>query len=431
MARRCAEGAVPFKLVLLLGALTALGALTIDMYLPALPSLARDLDSTPAAVQLTLTGTLVGLALGQLVVGPLSDVLGRRPPLLAGLGLHVLASMLCIVAPNVGVLGALRVLQGAGAASASVTAMAVVGDRYSGAAAGVVFSRLMLVLGVAPVLAPTVGGQLLRYTSWRGVFVVLALLGTALTLTAVRGLEETLLPGHRGRVRPRHIVRAYRELLQDQVYVGLVLVAALSQAVLFAYVSGSSFVLQQQFGLDPQEFGLIFAAGAVPLIGTTQLNVLLLRRWESPQLLNAAAVLMVASGLVLLVTALTGGGLAGFLLPLWAVLGGVGLAMPNTPAIALLRHSSASGAAAALLGAARFGVAAVVAPLVGLLGDDRGAMAAVILGAALAALAVLLLMVRPRLLVSRERVDFTFAGCFRTMTYVVDCCCAGAAERPR
>lgn len=391
-----ADDRAPVRLVLLLGALVALGALTIDMYLPALPSIVRDLDSTSTAVQLTLTGTLVGTALGQLVVGPLSDALGRRRPLLAGLALHVLASVLCVLAPSVGVLGALRVLQGVGAAAASVTAMAVVGDRYSGVAAATVFSRLMLVLGVAPVLAPTLGGELLRYTSWRGVFVALAVIGVALAVLARVALEETLPPGRRSSGTVLGTLGAYRSLLRDRVYVGLVLVAGLTMAALFSYVSGSSFVLQQQFGLDAQQFGLVFALGAVALIGATQLNVRLLRRWAPPQLLTAACTLSLVCALVLLTTSATGvGGLLGVLVPLWALLGTVGLALPNTPAIALSRHSEASGTAAALLGATQFGVAALVAPLVGVLGNDSVAMAAVMVGSSATGLAVLHLVVRP------------------------------------
>lgn len=393
------EQSAPLRLVLVLGALVALGPLTIDMYLPALPSIVDDLSSTSTAVQLTLTGTLIGLALGQLVVGPLSDAFGRRRPLLAGVALHVLASLLCVVAPSVGVLGALRVLQGAGAAAASVTAMAVVGDLYTGRAAATAFSRLMLVLGVAPVLAPTLGSQLLRATSWRGVFVALAVLGAAFAGIAAVALQETLPPEHRAGSGLRATLGAYRSLLRDRVYVGLTLVAGLAMAALFAYVSGSPFVLQQQFGLDAQQFGLVFAAGAVALIGATQLNVRLLRRFETAQLLTGATVAALAAALVLLATAATGaGGLWGVLLPLWTVMASVGLALPNTPALAFARHPGASGTAAALLGATQFGVAAVLAPVVGLLGNDSVAMATVIAGATATALAVLLVVVRPRTL---------------------------------
>lgn len=170
------------RLVLVLGSLIAIGPLTIDMYLPALPAITADLETTSAAVQLTLTGTLAGLALGQLLIGPLSDAVGRRLPLLAGIALHILASLLCVVAPTVQVVGVLRVLQGLGVAATSVVAMAVVRDLFSGAAFARLFSRLMLVMGAAPILAPTLGSGLLRWSDWRGVFVALAVFGLLLVV---------------------------------------------------------------------------------------------------------------------------------------------------------------------------------------------------------------------------------------------------------
>ena len=386
------------RLVLVLGALIALGPLTIDLYLPALPSITEDLQTTEARVQLTLTGTLLGVALGQLVVGPLSDALGRRRPLLVGIAVHVVASLLCVLAPTVEVLGGLRVLQGLGAAAASVTAMAVVRDRYTGIDAAIVLSRLMLVLGVAPVLAPTLGGEVLRYTQWRGVFGVLAFAGLALMVVAARGLQETHPPARRRSGRIAGTLRAYRGLLRDRTYVGLILVAGLSMAALFAYVSGSSFVLQDQYGLDEQQFGLAFGAGAVGLIAATQLNPVLLRTLAPEQVLARTLGVGLVLSLVLLATASTGfGGLTGLLVPLWAVLATVGLALPNTPALALSRHGEAAGTAAALLGATQFGVAALTAPFVGLLGNDALAMAVVVAVGMAAALAVLLLVVRPGL----------------------------------
>ena len=291
------------RLVLVLGALIALGPLTIDMYLPALPTIVDDLETTSAAVQLTLTGTLVGLALGQLLVGPLSDTFGRRRPLLVGVGVHVLASLLILVAPNVAVLGGLRVLQGVGAAAASVVTMAIVRDLFVGRAAATLFSRLMLVLGVAPVLAPTIGGEVLRFTSWRGVFVVLAVMALMLVVVAAVALPETLPPARRRPLGVRTTLRTYRGLLRDRTFVGLVLVAGLAMSGLFGYVAGSSFVFQEEFGLDQQQFGLLFGAGALFLIGATQLNAALLRRFEPRVLLPFGLVLATVAGAVLLVLA--------------------------------------------------------------------------------------------------------------------------------
>ncbi|RKR89459.1 DHA1 family bicyclomycin/chloramphenicol resistance-like MFS transporter [Micromonospora pisi] len=383
------------RLVLVLGSLIALGPLTIDMYLPALPTISTELRTTDAAVQLTLTGTLAGLALGQLLIGPVSDAVGRKKPLIAGMALHVLASLLCVVAPNVAVLGTLRVLQGLGAAAASVIALAVVRDLFHGSAVARLFSRLMLVMGVAPVLAPTLGGGLLRWTDWRGVFVALMIFGLALIAVTVFGLQESLPPEHRRRDGVAGTLRVYGSLLRDRTYVGLALVAGLAMAALFAYVSGSSFVFQDQYGLDEQVFAVIFGAGAVGLIGATQLNVRLLRRYTPFQILRGALISGTVLGFGLLAVAATGfGGLAGVLVLLWAVLATVGLAMPNAPALAMARHGKAAGTAAALLGAVQFGVGALAAPLVGVVGTGSTAMAVVMAGGMLAAVVALLLLTR-------------------------------------
>ncbi|WP_045741061.1 multidrug effflux MFS transporter [Actinoplanes rectilineatus] len=385
-----------FRIVLVLGFLTALGPLTIDMYLPALPTISDDFGATAAAVQLTLTGTLVGLGLGQLLVGPLSDAIGRRVPLLAGVGVHLIASLLCVVAPDLAVLGALRVLQGLGAAAASVVAMAIVRDLFSGLAAANLFSRLMLVVGVAPILAPTIGGQTLRFTDWRGVFVLLAIAALVLMVVTAITLPETLPRERRREGGVMGTLRDGGRLLTDRVYVGLILVAGLAMAALFAYVSGSSYVFQDGYGMSEQQFALVFAGGAVGLIGATQCNVRLLRRWSPQQIMSGALVAGLVFGLTLLVLAATGiGGLVGVLIPLWLVLAMVGLVMPNAPALALSRHGEAAGTAAALLGAVQSGVGAAAAPLVGVLGVGPEAMAVVVFGSMVAATAVYFLVVRP------------------------------------
>ncbi len=384
------------RLVLILGALVALGPLTIDMYLPALPEITDELLTTSATVQLTLTGTLLGLAIGQLTVGPLSDAMGRRRPLLAGAAVYVLASLACAVAPNVVLLGGLRVLQGFAAAAGMVVAIAIVRDLHTGRAAAILLSRLILVMGVAPVVAPTLGGWLLTFTSWRGVFVALALFGLVLIPVVAWGLRETLPVQRRQTSGVVGTLRNYRLLLHDRVFVGLVLVAGLSMSALLGYVAGSSFVFQQQFGLDQQQFGLVFGSGAIWLIAATQLNPLLLRRFEPRQLLLGAVVAGVASALLLLALAVSGaGGLLGVLVPMWMVLFAVGFALPNAPAVALSRHGAFAGTAAALLGAGQFGMGAVISPVVGLLGNDAVAMATVIAGGLVVALFVLVVVVRP------------------------------------
>lgn len=391
----------PVRLVLVLGSLIAIGPLTIDMYLPALPSITDDLHTTSTAVQLTLTGTLAGLALGQLAIGPWSDAVGRRVPLLAGLVLHVLASVCCVFAPDVTVLGALRVLQGLGVAASSVVAMAIVRDLFSGAAFARLFSRLMLVMGAAPILAPTLGSAVLRWTEWRGVFVALAVFGVLLCVLAALALPETLPPARRRSGGVVATLGVYGSLLRDRVFVGLVLVAGLAMAALFAYVGGSSFVLQEVYGLTEAQFGLAFGAGAVGLIGGTQYNVRLLRRFTPQRILASALTAGTVAGAVLVTFAATGlGGLPALLAALWAVLTSAGLALPNAPALAMSRHGEAAGTAAALLGAVQFGIGAVAAPLVGVLGTGATAMAVVIAGGMLAATVTLLVVVRPGSLVT-------------------------------
>jgi DHA1 family bicyclomycin/chloramphenicol resistance-like MFS transporter len=378
-------------MIVVLGALVALGPLTIDMYLPALPKIADDLSVSSSVAQLTLTGTLAGLALGQLIVGPLSDSLGRRRPLMAGIVLHMLASLLCLFAPNIAVLGVARTLQGMGAAAAMVVAIAVVGDLYADSVAATVMSRLMLVLGVAPVVAPSLGAAVLLKASWHWVFAALVILAGGLLLLAALALPETLPASHRRPLKVRSIAATYVELLRDARFVILVLVAALGMSGLFAYIAGASFVLQGHYGLDQQAFALVFGAGAVALIGATQLNVVLLRRFGPQTIVVWALAAATMAGVVFVGISFSHvGGLLGFVLPVWAILAAMGLVIPNAPAVALSRHPDAAGTAAALLGAAQFGLGAAVAPLVGVLGNGEVALALVMtVGMVIALLALL------------------------------------------
>ena len=379
------------RMILVLGVMVALGPLTIDMYLPALPGIADELGVSSSVAQLTLTGTLAGLALGQLIVGPLSDSLGRRRPLMVGIVLHMLASLLCLFAPNIAVLGVARGLQGMGAAAAMVVAIAVVGDLFTGTAAATMMSRLMLVLGVAPIVAPSLGAAVLLTASWHWVFAALVVIAGALLVVAALALPETLPVAHRRPLEVRGIARTYVGLLRDTRFIVLVLVAALGMSGLFAYISGAPFVLQGDYGLDQQGFALVFAAGAIALIGATQFNVVLLRRYAPQTIALWALVVASLGGAVFVGLSLTGlGGLLGFVLPVLVVLAAMGLVLPNAPAVALSRHNEAAGTAAALLGAAQFGVGAAVAPLVGALGNTEFALASVMtVGMVIALLALL------------------------------------------
>jgi MFS transporter, DHA1 family, multidrug resistance protein len=392
----------PWRIVLLLGSLIALGPLSIDLYLPALPDLTRDLSASPSSVQLTLTGILVGLGVGQLLIGPLADIYGRKRPLLVGIAVNVVAALLCAVAPNIVVLDVLRVVQGVGAAAASVVAMAVVRDLFTGRAAAAVISRLVMVMGLAPVLAPSLGSAVLEFGSWRTMFVVLAALGVVIAVIAAVGLKETLPPERRAAPGLRATLRGYAGLLRDPSLVGFMTIASLTMAAVFAYVSGASFVLQDGFGVDTRTFALLFGVGAVGLIVASQVNVALLRRYSPGTILSTALTVAAGAGLVLLFNAVTGtGGLLGIVVPIWVVLASVALCGPNATALALAPHGERAGAAAALLGAAQFAVGAAVAPLAGL-GEVGSAlpMAATISGALVLAAALVRLVLRPAPLVA-------------------------------
>jgi DHA1 family bicyclomycin/chloramphenicol resistance-like MFS transporter len=375
--------------------MVALGPLTIDMYLPALPKIADELGLSSSVAQLTLTGTLAGLGLGQLIVGPLSDSLGRRRPLMAGIVLHMAASLLCLFAPNIAVLGVARGLQGVGAAAAMVVAIAVVGDLFADSVAATVMSRLMLVLGVAPVIAPSLGAAVMLKASWHWVFAVLVVMAGALLLVAALALPETLPAVHRRPLNIRGIGSTYVEVLRDARFVVLVLVGALGMSGLFAYIAGAAFVLQGRHGLGQQSFALVFGAGAVALIGATQFNVVLLRRFAPQAIALWALAAGTLSGVVFVMLSLAHlGGVLGFVVPVWAILAAMGLVIPNAPAVALSRHPDAAGTAAALLGAAQFGLGAAIAPLVGVLGNDEVALSVVMTVGMAIALVALFLAVR-------------------------------------
>ena len=378
-------------LMLLLGTMITIGPATIDMYLPALPRIADDLNASDAAVQLTLAGTMFGMAVGQLVIGPLSDAFGRRRPLLIGVVVHVAASLGVLVIADVGGLGVLRLFQGFGAAGSATIAMAVIRDLWSGVRAAQVLSRLMLVMGMAPILAPSVGSVILRFADWRSIFGVLAGISLLVALGTALLLPETLPPARRRPARPAALAATIGSLLRDRAYVGLIFVSGLTFVALFAYVSGSSFVLQQTYGLSATQFGLAFSGGAIGMIVMTQVNVPLVGRYGPGRLLVTGLCGAFASALVLVAAAATGfGGLFGVLVPIWAMMSFIALTFPNTPALALSRHGDAAGTAAALLGSTQFLIGSLAAPLLGVLGSGSALPMALVMAGAFA-LALLLL----------------------------------------
>ncbi|GLV78131.1 multidrug effflux MFS transporter [Streptomyces hygroscopicus] len=398
--RPTAQRRTSLLVTLVLSGLTALPPLSMDMYLPALPEVTDALHSSAATAQLTLTACLMGMALGQLVVGPMSDKWGRRRPLLIGMVIYVVATAICAFAPTAGLLIGFRLLQGLAGAAGIVIARAVVRDLYDGIAMARFFSTLMLISGVAPVVAPLIGGQILRFTDWRGVFVVLTGVGALLTFVVWRWLGETLPAERRHDGGLGQTLRTMRGLLADRVFAGYMLAGSFAFAALFAYVAGSSFVMQEIYGASPQTFSLLFGLNSIGLVITGQLNGrLLVGRVSMDKVLTVGLVVIAVAAAVLLTLSSGVFGKAG-LVPvagsLFVLMSAMGLAMPNTNAQALNRTPHAAGSASALLGTSTFLLGAVASPLVGIAGETTAVpMAVVQLTCALAAMACFMGLCRP------------------------------------
>ncbi len=361
-------------LIVALGALSAFGPLCLDMYLPALPELPGELNSTSSAAQLTLSACIIGLAVGQVITGPLSDRMGRRRPLLVGVAVFVVASALCAVTTSMTLLIVLRLVQGAAGAAGIVIGRAVIADLFAGKAAAAFFSAVASINGMAPILAPVIGGQILRLGTWRTVFWVLAGIGVVLLILAALVIRESLPPDRRSAGGLAATGTAFATLVRDRGYVGCVLAGSLVTAAMFGYISASPFLLQDRFGLSAQWFSACFALNAVGIIGATQLGRLLLRRVSSLVLLTVGVVQGLVGAALLAVTVFVGWGLVMVLIALFVMVSAVGFALPNASAIAMDRHRRIAGSASALLGLTQFALGAVTAPLVGL-GDPASGVA--------------------------------------------------------
>ncbi|GED87349.1 multidrug effflux MFS transporter [Streptomyces sp. 6-11-2] len=385
---------------LILGGLTATPPLAMDMYLPSLPEVTRSLHAPAATVQLTLTACLAGMALGQIVVGPMSDRWGRRRPLLAGLAVYVLATALCALAPNVETLVAFRLAQGLSGAAGIVIARAVVRDLYDGVAMARFFSTLMLISGVAPIVAPLIGGQILRVTDWRGVFVVLTVVGALLAVVVWTRLPETLPPARRHGGGVGETLGSMRRLLADRAFTGYLLAGGFAFAALFAYIAASPFVIQEIYGASPQTYSLLFGLNSVGLVVVGQINgrVLVGRvRLDRVLAVGLAVVILAATGLLLMAAGVFGDvGLVPVAAALFVLMSAMGITLPNTQALALMRTRQHAGSASALLGTSSFLIGAVASPLVGIAGEHTAVpMALVQLAAALVALVCFMGMCRP------------------------------------
>ncbi len=382
-------------LIVVLGGLTAFGPLSMDLYLPAFPVLAADLHASQAQVQLTLTADVIGLVAGQVVLGPLSDAWGRRRLLLGATAVCALASLLCALAPSAAVLTVWRFVQGFSGGGGIVLARAVAADLTSGVAAARLFSLFMTLSSVAPIVAPVLGGVLLAWTgSWPVMFYLLAAINAALAAAIWFVVPESLPVGERHTGGLRQTGRAFRDLLGDRVFLGYALTVAFAYASLFGYISGSSFVLQDVYGLSASQFSLVFALNAAGMIAIGFLNARWVSRMATRRLLVLGLAGSTAAALLLLVAALTGAPALLVLLPLFVVVATRGLITANATVLGVEQAASA-GSASAVLGACMFAGGIVVAPLVSI-GDPAVAMSMVVAGGAVAALLATVLMTRQR-----------------------------------
>ena len=392
------------RLAIILGILTAFGPLSIDMYLPGLPSIAHDFGVETAAAQQTLSAFFIGLAVGQLIYGPISDRLGRRRPLLFGCALYAVACLGCVLAPSLNALIVLRLAMAFGACAGMVITRSVVRDLFDERESARMYSMLVLVMGLAPILAPLIGGQLLLYWGWRTIFVVLSGFGLLCFALVLFGLPESLPAERRTRKTVGAVLRSYGGLLADGRYMGYIVAGGLASAAMFAYISGSPFVFIELNGVPPERFGLLFGMNSIGLIAASQLNRWLLERYRGSQILVSAITVTAVSSLLLVVSAATGlGGFPGMLFVLFFCIASTGLIGPNTTAGAMAPYARQAGSASAMLGAVQFGLGATASALVGLLFNGTAVpMAGTIALCGVGSFVVLQLLVMRPLRVSAE-----------------------------
>jgi DHA1 family bicyclomycin/chloramphenicol resistance-like MFS transporter len=390
---------IPARLVLILGALTAFASLSIDMYLPSFPTLEKDLSASSSAVQFSLAAFFVGMALGQALYGPIADRFGRKRPLYAGISLYVLASVGCALAPNIETLIALRFVQAVGGCAGIVIARAMVRDLFDRETSAKVFSLLTLVLGVAPILAPLLGGYVLKFFGWRAIFGILVVFGLACLIAAAVGLRETLPESARSQHANPILgaLQVYGQLLADRRFNGYAFAGGIAQAGMFAYISGSPFVFIKLYGVPEQTYGWFFGLNAFGLIAASQINHRLLARWKSDAILSRILLIVAGFGVWLLTMALTGwGGLWGLLLPLFGFVASLGFSFPNAIAGAMAHQADRAGSASALLGTIQFGAATIAGSMVGAFHAHSAVpMAAVMVVCGMTALVLHRLMVAP------------------------------------
>ena len=363
-----------------------------------------------------MTTFLLGLALGQLLAGPLSDMYGRKRPLLVGLGIFTLTCGLCAITPSAELFIAMRFVQGLAGAAGIVITNAVVTDYARGREAARLLSRLALISGLAPIVAPLIGVGLLRFMSWRGIFVVQAGLGVLLCLGVAFGLRESLAPARRQARGEWQTFRAMGMLSRDRGFMGLTVASALAFVAFFGYLAASSFVYQDIYGASPFLFSALFAVNAVGMLIANQVNHRLLRRFTPNQLLGAGLIVGTGAGVALLVVTLVGGlGIVALALPLFVLISSLGFVFPDSTALALSLHPDVAGSASAYFGTARLGLGALATPLIGIGGAVSGLPMAIVIALSSAAALIVYLLVATRI---------------RTVTCVLDMPEEASADMP-
>jgi DHA1 family bicyclomycin/chloramphenicol resistance-like MFS transporter len=387
----------PWMMVILLGALIGFAALSIDMYLPALPQIGQDFGAPTGAAQATLSSFFLGIALGQFFYGPASDRWGRRGPLFAGVILYAVASVGCALAPSLPLLVGARFLQALGGCAGQVIARAVVRDKFGHRQSARILSQLMLVMGLAPILAPMAGGALLSVGSWRAIFWIMAAFGVVIGVWMFFALAETRSAETAAKARAEHPFTSYLGLMKNRALIGYTLAGAFNGGALFGYIAASPGLLITTYHIPTALFGVVFGVNAIGLIGLSQVNAHLLHR-HSPEFIlarsRAASILFAA---VLAVDAYTGfGGIWGVLIPLFAVVSSFGLVGANTQAAGMSVDPHRAGSISALMGGASFGAGALISGLTAVFADGTARpMAAVILGSILASSAALYGLAQP------------------------------------
>ncbi|TWF79805.1 DHA1 family bicyclomycin/chloramphenicol resistance-like MFS transporter [Pseudonocardia hierapolitana] len=357
-------------LAVVLGMLTVFGPISMDLYLPVLPALTLELGSATSTAQLTVTACLLGLGLGQLVAGPLSDRLGRRRPLLAGVAAYVLTSALCAISPTIETLIVARFVQGLAGAVGIVIAQAAGRDLYTGSRLVRYYGRLTVLAGLAAIIGPVIGGQLAAFTDWRGLFVLLAAVGVAILVASVVVFRETLPRSRRVTGGLTHMPHDFRRLLSDRMFLGTVLVSGFTSSALFAYLAGATYVLQGGYRLSPQEYSFAFGLNSLGFMVFGYLGGRLAERWSQKGTLVAGLVMCAFGAGGLLATAVLQLPLIAIVISLLTMVSGVAVTSSPATSLAMTDHPDLAGTASSLLGLARFAFGGLTAPLVGLGGAD-------------------------------------------------------------